>query len=229
MIFGAVFDTFSFHAHRLRVFLSVTVLTLLPGVLAGYLLGSFPTAYLLLRRRARLDIRRAGSGNVGALNSYEVSGSAAIGLVVLLVDCLKGCAVVLVVRHAGGGGFAGEAASGIGAVLGHAYPCWIGFKGGRGLATAAGSALVLGPWVVPGWGVLWGAGYALFREVNTASACASGLGLVFMLAAPESWVRAAVPAGVPPGEFRIFLMCILGVILTRLAGPVAARARGVRQ
>src|SRR5512140_1590079 len=104
----------------------------------GYLLGSFPTAYILVRWKSKTDIRMVGSGNVGGLNSYVVTKSKALAAIVVLIDALKGVAAVLIAPLITGDSFIFMAAAGIGAVLGHNFPVWLRFKGGRGLATAAG-------------------------------------------------------------------------------------------
>ena len=112
---------------------------LVPAILIGYLVGSLPIGYLLTHGTRGIDLRRAGSGNVGAANVYRTSGlGMAIG--VMLADAGKGGAAVLL----GGGGTASVAA-GVAAVIGHVYPVWLGFRGGKGVATASGALGVLSP------------------------------------------------------------------------------------
>jgi glycerol-3-phosphate acyltransferase PlsY len=116
---------------------------LLPSILIGYLIGSLPIGYLLTHRARGVDLRRVGSGNVGAANVYRTSGLAmAIG--VMLADAGKGAAAVLLgaVPHGSG---AAPVAAGVAAVVGHVYPVWLGFRGGKGVATASGAFIVLSP------------------------------------------------------------------------------------
>jgi glycerol-3-phosphate acyltransferase PlsY len=113
------------------------------AVVAGYLLGSLSFALLLVRWRTGADIRKEGSGNAGATNVLRAHGKA-LGLAVALLDVAKGSAAVLLVRlvtadprYAAAGGFA--------AILGHVFPLYSGFRGGKGVATAIGAFLVLAP------------------------------------------------------------------------------------
>lgn len=107
----------------------------------AYLLGSIPTG-LLLTRPLGLDPRRLGSGNIGATNVARVGG-ARLGALTLLGDAGKGVVATLVGRALGGP--AAAAAAGLAAVVGHVFPVWLGFRGGKGVATAAGALLVLDP------------------------------------------------------------------------------------
>src|SRR4030081_2793323 len=100
-------------------------------VLLGYLAGSVPFAYLLARR-AGIDVRVAGSGNVGAANVLRTSG-APLGLTVMILDIGKGVATVLA-PYAGAGSSPSVAAAGAAAIVGHIYPIWLRFHGGKGVA-----------------------------------------------------------------------------------------------
>ena len=122
--------------------------------LSGYLVGSFPTGYLLVKQQSNVDITKSGSGNAGAYNAGLVTGSKRIGLVVGLIDGLKGVIAVLL-----GGyflpGFLGSAVGILAAVIGHNYPVWLKFKGGRGLATACGGLILLSGGYVIVWCMIW--------------------------------------------------------------------------
>src|SRR4051812_6340248 len=108
---------------------------MLAWVLFGYCLGSVPFAFLLARR-AGVDVRVTGSGNVGAANVLRTSG-ASLGLAVMALDISKGAATVLTARAASGE-WQAMAAAGAAAVVGHIYPVWLRFHGGKGVAVAAG-------------------------------------------------------------------------------------------
>ena len=95
----------------------------------GYLLGSIPFAYLLARRHRGIDLRMAGSGNVGAANLLR-NTTKKIGVSAMALDVGKGIASVLVARQIDPG-TTGPAVAGIAAVLGHIYPVWLGFRGER--------------------------------------------------------------------------------------------------
>jgi glycerol-3-phosphate acyltransferase PlsY len=112
------------------------------GIAAGaYLVGSFPSAYLVGRLRRGIDVRRAGEGNVGARNVFHEVGPA-WGILVFGLDFGKGAAVALALQN---GSAVRLAVAGAFLVLGHAYPVWLGFVGGKGLATAGGFAAALMP------------------------------------------------------------------------------------
>ena len=112
-------------------------------LMAGYLIGSIPFAYLLGRRHRGIDLRQAGSGNVGAANLLRTT-TKKIGVSAMALDVGKGLASVLVARQIDPGG-TGPAVAGIAAVLGHIYPVWLGFRGGKGVATTCGVFLILAP------------------------------------------------------------------------------------
>jgi glycerol-3-phosphate acyltransferase PlsY len=126
-------------------------LTTLVIVAAAYLLGSIPTGYLLIRLFLHQDIRSVGSGNIGATNVLR-SGGKLLGAATFLLDMLKGCAAVWL------GAWLGallaptalplnmEALAALCAVLGHMFPVWLGFRGGKGVATGFGVFLVADPW-----------------------------------------------------------------------------------
>ncbi len=107
----------------------------------GYLLGSIPFGYLLTRAAGLGDVRAIGSGNIGATNVLRTGHKGLAGLT-LLLDALKGTVAVLVAYHIGAtyAGLAVDAAllAGLGAFLGHLFPVWLGFKGGKGVATYIG-------------------------------------------------------------------------------------------
>ena len=191
--------------------------TNLLAVVFGYLIGSIPTAYLLVKWKANLDIRTAGSGNVGTLNSYEVTNSKFVGAVVLLVDLLKGVCTVLAAQTLGGG-FPAAAAAALAAVLGHNFPVWLGFRGGRGLATAAGAMLLLGWVVLPIWMLAWFIGYKLSRDVNVGNAIATLVMLLIPWVVPveiwREWISGSAEV------FRIFVLLLALLILLRLVQPV---------
>ncbi|HWZ87030.1 MAG TPA: glycerol-3-phosphate 1-O-acyltransferase PlsY [Thermoanaerobaculia bacterium] len=111
---------------------------------AGYLLGSISFAVLLVRRATGKDIRAEGSGNAGATNVLRAHGKG-LALAVAVLDIAKGAAAVLLVRLATADPRY-AAAAGFAAILGHVFPIYYGFRGGKGVATAVGAFAVLAPW-----------------------------------------------------------------------------------
>ncbi len=124
----------------------------LVAAVAAYLLGSIPFGYLLVRFFRKEDIRQQGSGNIGATNVMR-SGSKGLGAVTFLLDVLKGyCAVWFCSAYTLHAGMAWDvrgnaiALAALGVVLGHIFTMWLGFKGGKGVATAFGVFIALAPW-----------------------------------------------------------------------------------
>jgi glycerol-3-phosphate acyltransferase PlsY len=137
--------------------------------LIGYLLGSIPTAYIFVRVFNGIDIRKAGSGNVGALNAYEVSGSPLIGLSVLLIDVMKGYFAFKLSENLSDGDVVACLIAGASAVLGHNFSIWINFYGGRGLATSLGVFLALNPILILIWCLLWFVAFLKFKLIHAGN------------------------------------------------------------
>ena len=126
---------------RWRAFLTTQVIWVAPAcaLLLGYLLGSIPFGVLLTRWGGAGDLRQVGSGNIGATNVLR-TGRKGLAAATLLLDALKGVAAVLLVAHLSPGDELTAAAA---AFLGHCYPVWLRFRGGKGVATLGGIALAL--------------------------------------------------------------------------------------
>ena len=116
-------------------------------IFLGYLLGSIPFALLMARRWGLADLRQIGSGNLGAANVMRASGVKA-GVLVALLDMLKGAASVVLAERLSPSA-AAPAVAGLAAIVGHIYPVWLRFRGGKGVATACGVFSVLTPLAVP--------------------------------------------------------------------------------
>ena len=117
------------------------------ALIFAYLLGSFPSAYMMARFRKGIDIRGVGSKNLGAMNVFYKVGFVE-GLLVLTVDVGKGAAAVAL-AHWLGVPMIAELFAGIAAVIGHGFPVWLKFRGGRGGATVIGILIFLMPWGIP--------------------------------------------------------------------------------
>jgi glycerol-3-phosphate acyltransferase PlsY len=141
------------------------------SLVIAYLAGAFPTAWLAGKARG-VDIGRMGSGNYGATNVYRTLGVAP-AIVVVIVDVAKGfLPVAFLPRFLPVEGMAPVTqgvALAVAAVLGHVYSVFLGFRGGKGVGTAAGAYLALAPWAVLGAAVAWLAVVALTRIVSLAS------------------------------------------------------------
>lgn len=156
-------------------------------IAVSYLLGAVPFGYLAGRVRG-IDLREHGSGNTGGTNAIRVLG-ARYGVPAMTLDVAKGVAPVLLARHVDGLGLA--VLAGVAAMLGHTFPVFLGFGGGKGVATAAGVMLALVPWLTVALFGVWIVVVLLTRYVSVGSiTIAVGL-IVGLFVLSEPWpVRA---------------------------------------
>jgi acyl phosphate:glycerol-3-phosphate acyltransferase len=164
--------------------------------LAGYLLGSIPFGLILTRLAGLGDIRRIGSGNIGATNVLR-TGNKALAAATLLLDGLKGAAAVLLALWLGGQ--EGVLWAGIGAVLGHAFPVWLGFRGGKTVATSYG-VLIAAAWPI---GLCAGAIWLVVAALSRISS----------LAALASFALAPVVATILADATVVKLALVIAVVV----------------
>jgi len=110
----------------------------------AYLLGSIPFGYILVKFFLHKDIRSTGSGNIGATNVVR-SGAKGLGIATLLLDCAKAFLAVKIAQHFAPGNYDLAVTAAVAAILGHVYPVWLRFRGGKGVASALGVFLALTP------------------------------------------------------------------------------------
>ncbi len=156
-------------------------------VVASYLAGSIPFGLMIGRFVKGIDIREHGSGNIGATNAGRVLGKK-WGLICLLLDALKGLLpVVLLPRLIGGESISAEqltdlaVISGVATIVGHMFPCWLGFRGGKGVATSLGVVAMLSPWGLLVGAVAFFGSFLVFRIVSLSSILAAiGFGAFYL-------------------------------------------------
>jgi glycerol-3-phosphate acyltransferase PlsY len=141
------------------------VLSFVGAFAFGYLLGSLPFGLIVTRLAGAGDVRTIGSGNIGATNVLRTGGKGLAALT-LLGDMLKGTAAVLIAAWWGGNDLA--IVAGLGAVLGHIFPAWLGFKGGKGVATYIGVLIAFSWPIAATFGVIWGV-VAYFTRYSSLS------------------------------------------------------------
>lgn len=152
-------------------------MTLIIVVIVSYLIGSIPFGYLIVRRKVGADIRETGSGGTGATNVSRRAGKAA-GVFTLVLDALKGAVAVEWARVVAGPSLTAEwivAAAAIAVIIGHIFPVWLGFRGGKGVATGVGVFLVLVPIALLCAGVLFVAIVLFTRYVSLGSLVAAAM------------------------------------------------------
>ena len=152
-------------------------------ILVAYAIGSIPFALLVARWWGADDLRAMGSGNLGAANVFRVSGPTA-GVLVALLDMAKGVASVTLARHLTDQPGV-PAAAGLAAIVGHVYPVWLRFKGGKGLATGGGVMLAAAWPVGLMAAVTWLAMAFLFRISSLAALTAAALAPLFVFATDQ--------------------------------------------
>ena len=164
--------------------------------LAAYFLGSIPFGYLIVRVSGRGDVRRHGSGNIGATNVARVSGTLS-GLLTLALDAAKGYLAVWLAAATTDGNIRWMIVAALLALIGHLFPVWLGFRGGRGVATGGGVFLLICWQAVVGAAVVWLIVMAFWRYVSLGSlaAAASLPLLVYLLYAPGHAPPVMVSAG----------------------------------
>lgn len=142
-------------------------------LIIAYLIGSIPFGYLIVRSKEGGDIRQTGSGGTGATNVSRRAGKAA-GVLTLLLDAAKGVAAVLIAQNVSDSEWV-KAAAAIAVIVGHIFPVWLGFRGGKGVATGVGVFLVLAPVALLCAGVVFVSIVFFTRYVSLGSILAAAL------------------------------------------------------
>jgi glycerol-3-phosphate acyltransferase PlsY len=177
-------------------------------VVLAYLLGSVPVGYLLVRVFCKQDIRSVGSGNIGATNVLRAGGKG-LGAVTFVLDVVKGAAAVLLGAFLAAPLMPGvpqrnvEALAALCAVAGHMFPIWLGFKGGKGVATGFGVFLVAAPLAALASITLFTIVFALTRYVSLAS----------ILGAASFPIFAWFTVSGPRPAFFIAVQCIVALLI----------------
>lgn len=182
--------------------MTVTAIVL---VVAGYLSGSIPFGYLAGRILLGVDVRSVGSGNIGATNVARAGGRK-LGIAVLLLDAAKAIVPILVAREILGDGPETElavVAVAVAAFAGHLFPVWLGFRGGKGVATALGIFAVLAPWAAAAGVVTYGVAYGSTR-ISSVGSLAGTAACVLAAFATEGAARPTPWAGLAIGMLVVF-------------------------
>jgi len=181
-------------------------------VIAAYLLGSIPFGYLIVRLTSGADVRQTGSGGTGATNVSRRAGKLA-GILTLVLDALKGAFAVLLARMMLGNADLNAkwwiAAAAIVAIAGHIFPVWLGFRGGKGVATGAGVFFMIAPFALLCAGVVFVIVVLITRYVSLGSITSAALIPFFLwlqklLIQPAADIRAPLIAAVAGALLIIF-------------------------
>lgn len=180
-----------------------------------YLVGSVPNGYLLTKALHGKDITKEGSGNVGTFNTYLVSKSKMLAILVFLLDFLKGLLPVIIMMYVVKLSVVDIYISSCFIVIGHNFSVWLKFKGGRGLASSAGIFIVLNYALLITWCIVWILFYAFKRDVLISNLFATILMPVAAIVFSKVYITAVLPS-MPDssyGYFIVFLLIITFLIL----------------
>ncbi len=187
--------------------------------LIAYLIGSFPTAYVLMKRKG-VNILNEGTGNVGTMNVLRVSGSKFSGLTVFIIDFLKGLLSVFIAGKIFGNTFPILITALIFAVAGHCFSVWLKFKGGRGLAAAFGGSLFFIP-LIPGlWILLWVITFAYKRNTHFANVSATFLLMLLVIFSSDILSKYSIYNSGSVTFFSATISLLLVIILIKHIEPL---------
>jgi glycerol-3-phosphate acyltransferase PlsY len=190
------------------------------SILLGYLIGSFPTAYLILKKIKNIDVTTAGTGNVGAMNSFDVTKSKLIGITVLIIDLFKGMLPIIILKLFSLNDFSYHAVALISCVFSHCYNPWLKFKGGRGLASAAGGTILIFPFVFVVWVILWAIFYLMKKDITLANVVASVMTLIVIITSLPTAIKYAFPDPKSDAILVLFSLGLLLIIISKHTEPL---------
>jgi acyl phosphate:glycerol-3-phosphate acyltransferase len=199
------------------------MLKVLALVAFGYLLGSVPSGWLVMKVYRNQDLRKLGSGNIGAANVLRAGGPGAFALT-LIADGLKGFVPVMVGILLGlGDNEIALATIGLAAVIGHNWPLYLGFRGGKGVATSGGVLLALAPVALVLALTTWFLIIRITRVASVASLSAVAVGFVSLIVLHLIGWQAWRPVG-----WSVILLGVIlaGLVLVRHRGNIERLARG---
>lgn len=188
--------------------------------LLGYLLGSIPTAYLILKKSKGIDITEAGSGNVGAMNYYEVTNSKFLGILVFIIDAFKGLLSVYISLLLFPVNFIYPSIALLFAVFSHCFNPWLNFKGGRGLATAAGGAVLLFPFILVVWAVIWVIIFFAKKDILFANIWSNIMTLVLIFISSEIAFKYSFPKADSVSSIMLFSTALLILVFIKHLEPM---------
>ena len=189
------------------------------SAIIGYLLGSIPTGYLILKRKG-INIITSGSGNVGAMNTFDITNSKVTGLLVFFIDAIKGLLSVYIPLLLLPFGFSYAAIALLFAILSHCYNPWIKFKGGRGLATSLGGTLLIAPFIPTLWIFTWILVYLIKKDILLGNIVATFLAILIILTFPDFVSQYSFPKAESISSLMFFSTGLLIIIFIKHIDPL---------
>jgi glycerol-3-phosphate acyltransferase PlsY len=189
------------------------------SAIIGYLLGSIPAGYLMLKKQG-INIMTSGSGNVGAMNTFDITNSKVTGLLVFFIDAIKGLLSVYIPLLLFPFGFGYAAIALLFAILSHCYNPWIKFKGGRGLATSLGGTILIAPFIPALWLLTWILVYLIKRDILLGNILATILALLIILTFPDFVYKFSFPKAESISSLMFFSTTLLIIIFIKHIDPL---------
>jgi len=192
------------------------------SILISYLIGSIPSAYLWVKIFRKSDITKEGTGNVGAMNTYDVTGSFLLGLLVLLSDAGKAYLTLLLIKWLIPGEFIQILISAFFVIIGHNFSVYLRFKGGRGLASAFGVSLFIAPIIFGIWIFLWITAYFIIkRNQHIANVFATFLTPILITILPDMFLADMILIYSDNiALFKLFVIAICIIIIVKHFKPL---------
>ncbi len=186
-------------------------------LILSYLLGCIPFGLLIVKKYSGKDIRNEGSGNVGAMNSFAVTGNKYAGIIVFILDALKGMTAVWIASFISNGVFQSIAIAAVWVVIGHNYNFFLKFKGGKGLSTATGALLLINPLAIILWGLMWVTGfYIIKKDIDVGSITASIMAPIMLFSSPKMLIEIFNMTYIPDiFQLKILAVAVCIVILLK--------------
>jgi len=188
--------------------------------LLGYFLGSFPSAYILLKKTKKIDITAEGTGNVGAMNAFDVTRSKLLGGLVLLIDLLKGIVSVYLALLFFRADFIFPALALLFAVFSHCFNPWLKLKGGRGLATAAGGTILLFPVIPAVWILVWIISFLIKRDIIFSNVWAVIMTIIIIFGSADIVNKYSFPKADTAASLLLFSAGLMLVIFSKHIEPL---------
>jgi len=191
-------------------------------ILISYLLGSIPWAFIIVKLFYSEDLGQKGTGNIGAMNSYDITGKKWIGIAVFILDCIKGIAAILLARLISNDNVLIISLAGFFVILGHNFSVFMKFKGGRGLSSAVGVSLMVNPLLLIIWASVWVIEFLLIKkDVHIANTAATVFMPAILIIIPEYLVLNLMFIPNFSKEMLIFLTIAISIlILIRHIKPI---------
>lgn len=190
-------------------------------VIVSYLIGAFPNALFIVKFLFNKDITAEGTGNIGTMNTYDITGKKYAAVIVFFLDLLKGFIAVMIASLIADDFYSVSLAA-VWVILGHNFNIFLGFRGGRGLATAVGIFLAINPFTLIIWILMWITGfYGIKRDVHAANAIASLGTPVLIFSSPGELISIFnIMMNFEMLDYKLLVMVLNIIILIRHIKPL---------